>query len=384
MTFIFVTIITFFSSLDTTLLLPVMSLYASEIGASVSIAGLVIGLYSITTTPASILFGRLIDKIGYKTPLVIGLFGDAVAIFLYSLSSNPLQLALVRSWHGISGALIGPATMSAIAALAPATGRGRSMSWYGMSLAFATLVGFGASGVIVSRLSYDKLFWLGSGLVAIAFFLGLSLRGGKKPSVDPDTPVQTRIKISNLLKRKELIAAYAGIFAQYFTFGSIVTLLPLQAREMKLEPFHTGMMMATFAVTFIIVQFPSGAISDRFGRLVPTATGLVLGIVSLAGLSFAPGFPLMAAAMGFYGVAYGLIFPSVSALVADHTQPGERGTGMGTFHAMLTAGVAIGAPVMGWVGERAGLAYGLLLTPLVMVLALVAVLSAMRRKLQGG
>ncbi|MDP2919831.1 MAG: MFS transporter [Dehalococcoidia bacterium] len=380
MSFVFVTIITFFSSLDTTLLLPVMSLYASEIGASVSIAGLVIGLYSITTTPVSVFFGRLIDKVGYKVPLVVGLLGDTIAIFLYSLCANPWQLALVRSWHGISGALIGPATMSAIAALAPVSGRGRSMSWYGMSLAFATLVGFGSSGVIVSRLGYDKLFYLGSGLVAIAFFLGLSLRGGKKASIVPNVSLQTRVKFSSLLKRKPLVAAYASIFAQYFTFGSIVTLLPLRVRGMGLEAFHTGIIMATFAVTFIIVQLPSGAISDRFGRLAPTTAGLVLGMVSLVGLSFAPVFPLMVTAMAFYGIAYGLIFPSVSALVADHTQPGERGTGTGIFHAMLTAGVAIGAPVMGWAGERAGLQNGLRFTPLVMLLALGAVLTAMRKR----
>ncbi len=55
--------------------------------------------------------------------------------------------------------------------------------------------------------------------------------------------------------------------------------------------------------------------------------------------------------MALYGTAYGMLFPSISALVADHTILEERGMATGMFHALLTAGVAVGAPIMGWIGE---------------------------------
>ncbi len=74
-------VVTFLGFLDTTLLIPVMALYAAGLGASVGITGLIIGLYSITNTPANILFGRLIDRVGYKVPLVAGLIGDALSMF---------------------------------------------------------------------------------------------------------------------------------------------------------------------------------------------------------------------------------------------------------------------------------------------------------------
>jgi MFS family permease len=82
------------------------------------------------------------------------------------------------------------------------------------------------------------------------------------------------------------------------------------------------------------------------------------------------GFPLLAAIMALYGLAYGLIFPSISALVADHSHPEERGVATGIFHALLTAGVAIGAPVMGGVAELLGVRVGLMLSPVIMVVAL--------------
>jgi len=146
-----------------------------------------------------------------------------------------------------------------------------------------------------------------------------------------------------------------------------------------METFHVGMLLATFAIMFILTQFPGGVLSDKVGRLVPTISALILGIVALVILPLMQTFPLLAMAMALYGIAYGLLFPSISALVADHTVTEERGLATGLFHAMLTAGVAIGAPVMGWVGEGVGVRSGLALSPAIMVLALVVALITFKR-----
>ena len=135
-----ISVITFLGFLDTHLLIPIIALYVSELGASI---GIIIGLYSLTNTPANILFGRLVDRIGYKIPLIAGLIGDALSMFLYSICRLPLHLALVRLLHGATGGMVGPATMSATADYSAGLQRGRVMAFYGMSLATATLVGYG-------------------------------------------------------------------------------------------------------------------------------------------------------------------------------------------------------------------------------------------------
>lgn len=84
--------VTFTGFLDITLLIPIMALYAEELGAGVGVTGLIIGLYSIANTLANVLFGRLIDKVGHKPPLIFGLFGDAPAMGFYSLCRLPLHL----------------------------------------------------------------------------------------------------------------------------------------------------------------------------------------------------------------------------------------------------------------------------------------------------
>jgi len=376
-----ISVVTFLGFLDTHLLIPVMALYASTLGASVGTIGLIIGLYSITNTPANILLGRLIDRVGYKFPLISGLIGDALSMFLYSLTRSPVHLALVRTLHGASGGLVGPATMSATADYSNKAKKGRAMSFYGMALATATLVGYSLSGFFASRLGYQALFLLGAALLIVGVIMSTLLPGANKQSNIPTKTLHggDLEQVKSLLQRRGLIVAYCSIFAQYFSFGGVVTLLPLYVSSLGMEALHVGMLLAAFAIMFSIIQFPSGTLSDKIGRLIPTTVGLSLGIISLVILPLVTIFPLLAVALMLYGISYGILFPSISALITDHAIPEERGFATGIFHALLTAGVAIGAPIIGWVGGMVGIKLGLALSSGGMVLALAVALAALKR-----
>jgi len=373
--------VTFVGFLDTHLLIPVMSLYASELGAGIGTVGLIVGLYSIANTPANILFGRLVDRFGYKLLLVIGLLGDAAGMFLYSVCRVPVHLMLVRIFHGITGGIVGPSTMSAASHLGGESRQGRTMAFYGMSLAAATLVGYGLSGTLASRIGYDVVFFIGSGLLVLGALLSIWLpdRRYQPPANHAEPAGEGWSIIGTLVKKKGLVSPYCTVFAQYFTFGSVVTLLPLYVKNHGMDSFHVGMLLASFAVMFIIVQLPVSRLSDRFGRLWLSIVGLVLGIISLVAVPSATDFGWLLVLMLVYGAAFGAIFPSISAMVAENTTPVERGTATGIFHALLTAGVAVGALAAGYAGDALGVKYGLILCPAFMVIALVVALVIKRR-----
>jgi DHA1 family multidrug resistance protein-like MFS transporter len=373
--------ITFLGFLDTHLLIPVIAIYASSVGASMGMAGFIVGLYSIINTPANIVFGRLIDRVGYKSPLLGGLIGNVFSMVLYAFTRSPLHLALVRILHGASGALVAPSTMLIIANYAVSERRGRSMSFYGMALASASLIGYPLSGFIADRLGFNALFFFGASVVGIGILLSLMLPGSSRKKVNNGRPAKSESlqKIWSLLTRKGLMPSYAAIFAQYFTFGGVVTLLPIHLERLGMGAFEVGMLLAAFSAMFVVTQFPSGAISDRVGRLPPIVMGLLCVILSLIVLPLLFSFSLLAVSMALYGAGYGFLFPSISALVTDHTNMEERGLATGLFHALLTAGVAIGAPLMGWVGSIVGTGTGLLITPIPVFFTLVIALAFLRR-----
>lgn len=378
--------VTSLAFIDTHLLIPIIALYAASLGADVGMIGLIVGLYSITNILANIFFGPVIDRVGFKKPLIIGLLGDAISMFCYSICRVPVHLVIVRGIHGITGGLAGPATMSVFAKDATEGRRGGMMGLYGMSLAIATLVGYGLSGVLSSRLGYDSVFYFGAGLLLVGMFLAIAMPKGRvvgTPDVKLSAREQTK-KICELLSRRGLIASYCSIFVIYFAFGSVVTLLPLHVRSLGMETFHVSMLLTTFVVVFILLQFPSGVISDRVGRWIPIAIGLFCCVVSLIIMPRLGTFITLATIMALYGAGYALVFPSISALVADHAASEEYGSAVGIFHALLTAGVGIGAPVMGWVAGMVGIELSLALSSGTVAIVLVMILVMFGRQKHPG
>jgi MFS family permease len=249
------------------------------------------------------------------------------------------------------------------------------MSVYGISIAAAHLVGFGASGAMFSGLGPDWLFFFGTAMLVCGAGLSVLLPSGRREVLVSPAPSGGGFGVVKaLVRRRGLTVAYVSVFAQYFSFGGVVTLLPVYVSDIGMDAFHVGMLLTVFSVTFIAIQFPSGMLSDRAGRRLPIIAGLSIGIAALVLLPVPAVFPQLAAVIAFYGLAYGLLFPSISALVADHSRPDERGVATGIFHALLTAGVAIGAPVMGGIGEAVGVRTSLMLTSVAMALALGVVM----------
>ena len=153
-------VVTFLGFLDSHLLIPVIALYASSLGADIATVGMIVGVYSVTNLATNIIGGRWVDKAGYKAPLILGLCGDAIAMIAYTLCQVPWHLALARAFHGISGGLVGPATMAFAARHASPVRKGKAMSSYGIALATSTLIGYGAGGAIASHFDYHILFYI--------------------------------------------------------------------------------------------------------------------------------------------------------------------------------------------------------------------------------
>ena len=368
--------VTFLGFLDTHMLIPVLALYADSLGAGFLGTGLIVGLYSITNTPANVIFGRLIDRYGSRRPLIAGLLGDGISMFLYSLCRLPIHLAFLRAFHGITGGLVGPATLSIMAKQASPNQKGRAMGYYGMAIGTATLVGYGLSSVLVSASGYNLIFYTGALLLLVGVVLAsLMPRDTISVGSRPESSFYRSLgQVYELVRRRGLSASYSSIFAFYFTFGGVVTVLPLHVKGLGMSAFHVGLSLAAFSLTFVLLQFTSGSLSDRIGRKVPVSAGLCLCAATVVLLPLSQSFLSILVVMVVYGTAYALIFPSTSALVADYTSAEEYGTATGIFHALLTSGVAVGAPVIGWVAGQTTIGFGLIMSGVVALLAVIVVL----------
>jgi len=110
---------------------------------------------------------------------------------------------------------------------------------------------------------------------------------------------------------------------------------------------HSGLILLPSSVFMFAFGMLSGPLSKRFGSKSVLVTGLLVGIVTFALLTFAHAAQWqILLAMVVEGIGFGLAFASMSALVVVAVPPEQTGVASGMNANVRTIGGSIGAAVM--------------------------------------
>ncbi|MDP2744163.1 MAG: MFS transporter, partial [Dehalococcoidia bacterium] len=115
---------------------PVLPLFIRSLGVPVSTVGFIAAASTVVGVLVSLPAGILSDIIGRRRVMLMAAIVFATAPFLYLLVTLPWQLVLVRVYHGLATAILGPVAMAAVADTFDKR-RGERMAWYSS----ATMIG---------------------------------------------------------------------------------------------------------------------------------------------------------------------------------------------------------------------------------------------------
>ncbi|MBI5304399.1 MAG: MFS transporter [Chloroflexi bacterium] len=334
--------VVFVSFFDNHSLLPLLSPYAKSLGASIEMIGVIVGAYSAVNLLGNLGTGYWIDRIGRKTPMVVGLFIVAAILGLYPLARDPNQLLALRVAHGFGAALVSPASLALIDDRARPGQRGKAMAFYGASIGLTTLLAPPLSGMLRDRLGYASVFVMLAALIFVSALLTLFFVSEARQPRD-----HARFQWRVLMNRR-LSVSYTSAFALLFALGLLIVFLPLMASGVGLSSAQTGMLFASFAVAAILMMaLPVGRISDRVGRQAPIILGLALIVVALALMPVFGDATALYAWMFLYGIGFGVLFPAMTALIGDELPADARGMGAGMFTAVFSLGATAGTLATG-------------------------------------
>ena len=344
------------------ILLPVIPLYATELGAGEAHVGLIIGVFALAAMVLRPLAGDWADRLGRRPLVLLGTAIFALAPLGYAFVRTVPGLLLVRVFHGM-GMGLGPTAATVIAAdLTPPERRGAAMGAYGLASAVALSVGPYLGGELTRREGFTATF-----LVATAMEAGALLLAWTLPETRPaDGLPSTRASASGPARApRGMLARFWGrwfssgavfpsglVLALYVSYGGIATLLPLFAERRQLG--NPGLFFTVFALVSLVVRSPAGRLSDRLGRRAVIAPALALAGIGLVllGLAASPAMFLGAAAL--YGVGFGAGSPALLAMTADRVPPVERGRAMGTLYTAWELGIFAGSILLGFCATRLG------------------------------
>jgi MFS family permease len=299
-------------------------------------------------------WGALSDTLGTRRPLIaLGALGGALGYGLLATlgASGRVGFATVLLFRFLQGAFTIGAFSLAITMLTDLEGgTGRNMGAAGIAIGGGTALGAPIGGRLYAIDTLAPL-WVASTCLALVAGLAFAVTD-RVPDADSESESEGPIAALAALRRTPVLAlpyAFGLIDRLAAGFFAFVGTIYFQTR-FGVDAATTGLLLGAFFAPFALLQYPSGILSDRIGRVGPIAVGSGLFGFAVIAVGFAPSVFLAGATMALVGVFGALCAPATLALVSDLAAAEERGTAIGGFN------------IVGSLGFLGGITGGALLT----------------------
>ncbi|MGD0550501.1 MAG: MFS transporter [Candidatus Bathyarchaeia archaeon] len=326
-------IVSMFTDISTEMILGVLPIYViTQLGGTKELLGLMEGAAEFLNYMFRVFSGAISDRLSRRKPLILLGYG-------LSTAAKPL-FAIATSWSGAFVVRLtdragkGIRTSPRDALISESVKEAKSGTAFGLHqsadqvgavlgpvLAFLLLPLYGARGIFWISLIPGAL-----SLIVLAFWV--QDRRGTRTS----TPVLRNAK-AVLTKRFEFFLLVMGVFALgAYNFSFIL----VKASALGASTEIVTLVYATLNVATVVVGFPSGILSDRFGKekFLAVSFGIFF-VASLAGLLSTEGVLLAFVIAFIYGAYIGISEALQRALVPSLVSAELKGTGYSVYYLVI-------------------------------------------------
>lgn len=319
-------------------MLPTMPIFVQSVGGQDWQIGVVMATFTATSIALRPFIGREADRRGRKGILLAGLVAFTVSTALYNYSSSLPLLVPLRALHGAAWAATTTALSALAADVSPINRRGEALGYFGMFANFAMAFSPAVGMVMLDAGGFKTLFLSACGIALFSLLFASQIRESERPSLRGSD-------VSGKTLSRNVISPTLVILLNTFSYGSIITYLPLYAQKQSIP--NIGLFFTVYAISVIMVRPVAGRLSDRYGRGAVIMPGVISVVVGLLTISLPYQLPMLLAAAVIYGLGFGAAYPTLMALAVDLVSTDERGAAVGTFMSGFDLGIALGSVVSG-------------------------------------
>lgn len=352
-------------------LVTTLPLYAiGVLGRTDEEAGLLMTIFLLSAIVVRPFTGKILDIMGKRKVLWIGLIFYFVCTVLYSFVEPFGALLVLRFAQGIWFSIITTAAISIAADTVPMTRRGAGIGYFNMSQNLAVVLGPMIALYIIQFYTFDLLFIVMSLLMLVGVLTSVMAPTGNIPEKSSS---KNKLKVSDLFEKRAIPVAILGSLIA-FSYASVLTYLSIYAQEKGLLAFASSFFLV-YAAIMLLSRPLTGRIFDEMGPRFVIIPGLTFFIIGLVLLAYMNSLWMFLLAGGVVGLGYGAIVPSLQTLAVQSTSHERSGYATATFFTFFDLGIAIGSYVLGLVAIHYGyqsvyiLAGGLVLLALVLYIA---------------
>jgi DHA1 family multidrug resistance protein-like MFS transporter len=321
------------------IVVPLLPVYAHDLGASGFFIGLIFGAFSLGRIFCLPYFGRLSDLKGRKPLILPGLFAYAFISLGFVLFKQVNALIILRFFQGIASAMLMPIIQAYVGDITPTGNEGFTMGLFNMSMFCGLSIGPLLGGVIHDRFSLETAFII-MGLLALAGFLlclfllpptrsERNLNSGKIP-----------IEWKTLFFDRDVASIFLFRFSYIVCIGIIWAFLPLFAKlKFSSSSSAIGVLIMLGVLVSGALQIPMGAVADKLSKKWMVIVGGLIVACAIFSFEWVRGFWGLVWASIFFGIGGGISMP---ALMAIAVVKGSKTDSMGSVMAILTLAHSLG------------------------------------------
>lgn len=373
------------------------SIVGAQLGSGAQWAGVPTAVFLLASAGSSFLWGYLMDWLGRRAGLVLGLALGAAGAGLAFRSV--VGDAFVPFLAGL--ALMGTASAAmllgrfASAEVHPPASRGRAISNVVIGGTVGAVVGpllVGPSGRWVSGLGLNELAGAyGAGVVLLAVAAAIAFAGLRPDPRDlgrevarlyPDTSAVERATqtLGQILRRPAVQVAMLVMVVGQVVMVAVMVITSLHMRVHQHGLGDVSLVISSHTLGMYAFSIFSGRLADRWGRRPVILLGACTLVLACVTAPLSPNVLPLAVSLFLLGLGWNFCFVGGSTLLSDQLSPAERARTQGFNDLLVGLAAAAASLSSGVIFDAAGYGVMVLIGAAVALLPVVVVVQWMRRQ----
>jgi MFS family permease len=305
--------------------------------------GVVVGAFAFTALACRPVAGHFADARGRRRVVAVGALLTAAGGLLYLVPAGLPGLIVARLAVGAGEGSVFTAGATWVVDLAPPRRRGRVIGLYGLAVWGGLSLGPLIGNAVFHAWGFDAVW----AFTAISPFVG-ALVALLVP--DPFRPPEGR-PVRRLIARGS-VRPGIGLSLATVGYAAMASFIVLHLGSQHIG--HGATAFTAFAATVVITRLVGGDLPDRIGPVRCAAGAAAIEAIGLSLIAFAHSLALALVGAVGMGLAFALIYPSLSLIVVNNVADSRRGSALGTFTAFFDIGFAVGGPLTGVAASLGG------------------------------
>lgn len=363
----------FIAFLGIGLVIPVLPTLMNELGITGSVVGYMVAAFALTQLIVSPIAGRMVDRIGRKIMIVLGLFIFGFSEFLFGLGQSVEVLFISRMLGGVSAAFIMPAITAFIADTTTMAQRPKALGYMSAAISTGFIIGPGIGGFLAGLGTRVPFFAAGIlGVVAAVISLIL-LKEPSRAQEDADTASSGLGGFKRIFSPLYFIA-FVLIFVLSFGLAAFESLFSLFVdHKFGFTPTDIAIIITGSGLVGAIAQIALFSwLTDKIGEIRLIRYSLAISAIMTFAMTIVGSYAAILFVTFFVFVGFDLIRPAVTSYLSK-IAGNEQGF-VGGMNSMFTSLGNVFGPIIGGILFDVNLNYPYYFATIVLIIGVVIAL----------